>query len=440
MKRLAGLLVLLVSFTAKAQVYDINLSFSKCPWKGNNAFLDSVLQRYPDKDKIYYKVPLTFWVYTDQKGFGGTAVEIKDQVNQLNYFFNTLNHTGILFYVAQINFIRKPKHTDVGYITENFILTATNHLPGTVNIHLVKSITLNLLMKDYEFGGTYNSLTHSIIMGRSDFPTGLSHEMGHYFGLLHPHRNWNKGKLLAESVSRTRTVGNGHKRNCEVRGDYLCDTPAEPNMFDYTDDNCQYTGKEKDPWGQPYTPSTHNIMSYLHNKRCRKKFTDMQKAVMLYNIEHSKYASGWANTPEHFSIAPDKYEPDDYYKTGTLLLPDSTQYHTFNQIYTKKGLLTNTIDFFRIAKTTNGRYYLKILRGKYAFPVIRLNLYDKTQLPSPQSMAPKPQPIFSTVISEPGAVLLPMDNQDIYYLELILENTSSKPVLYDYRVRLEFFE
>ena len=40
------------------------------PWRGNNEFLNQVLKKYPVADTIYFKIPLTFWIYTDKNGFG----------------------------------------------------------------------------------------------------------------------------------------------------------------------------------------------------------------------------------------------------------------------------------------------------------------------------------------------------------------------------------
>lgn len=70
-----------------------------------------------------------------------------------------------------------------------------------INVHIVE---------DYEGGGgVYNSFADIIVVERSVYTTlsgvsTLAHEIGHYFGLEHTHRNSDKGKCRQECVSRTR--------------------------------------------------------------------------------------------------------------------------------------------------------------------------------------------------------------------------------------------
>ncbi len=427
-KSLFIFLASLFSLALPAQNDMVMSSPSKRPWKCNNAFLDSVIKRYPDTDSIYYRIPVTVWIYPNKKGFGPGFNEIKSFIKQLNYYFNQINHIGVEFYLAQINIMPTDRHQKVGYFLENFFMTLTNHTPGTINIHLVNKIRQNYIFSQVELGGVYNSLTRSIILTRSDLPTGLAHEMGHYFGLLHPHRNWNKGKKRAEAVSRTMTVDAKGHRNCECRGDYLCDTPAEPDLSNFMDDSCNYLGQLTDPWGEPYKPMTDNIMSYQPNKKCRKHFTPYQRAVILYNLEQSRYYKYWHTCRENISFSPDKYEPDDFIQIPGLLLPFSKQYHTFHLIYTSRYLIEDYQDFVKYYPQTGKKTFLSITGGSHEFPAMKIVLYDNFY-----------NEIFTRTVYNPTTIELPNTSSPVCYIKF----ESLKPLkfgnLYDYNIELQVF-
>jgi len=98
----------------------------------------------------------------------------------------------------------------------------------------------------------------------------MPHEMGHFFGLFHTHREV-EGE---EDVMRT---------NCETTGDHLCSTPADPGPLygvyvDYT--RCEMIGYTDDD-GHEYKPMINNYMSYYYP--CYRRsfaFTEEQYIVM----------------------------------------------------------------------------------------------------------------------------------------------------------------
>ncbi len=100
----------------------------------------------------------------------------------------------------------------------------------------------------------------------------LSHEFGHYFGLMH---TW-EADLGAELADGS---------NCSTSGDFICDTPADPfiegdDPNDYVDPNtCQFYSLKKDANNQFYNPLVGNIMSYYQDQ-CNCGFTYQQYLKM----------------------------------------------------------------------------------------------------------------------------------------------------------------
>lgn len=91
--------------------------------------------------------------------------------------------------------------------------------------------------------------------------TTLPHEIGHVLGLLHTHES---GDELVDGS------------NCQIAGDLVCDTPADPTLrYSTVDSSCRYYGTARDAKGQLYHPDTKNIMSYSR-KECRTSFTPGQ--------------------------------------------------------------------------------------------------------------------------------------------------------------------
>lgn len=148
-------------------------------------------------------------------------------------------------------------------------LVAHKRTGKKIHVFLVLSIqnTLDALMDGY----TYNAYSEDALPYQKDFlvididkftdASTLSHEMGHFFGLQHTHEYTGTGK--AEWVERHR---------CTHMGDGFCDTPADPNLFGWVDQNGKYTGIHRDAEGNGYAPMVNNLMSYAPS-RFRNEFT-----------------------------------------------------------------------------------------------------------------------------------------------------------------------
>lgn len=95
----------------------------------------------------------------------------------------------------------------------------------------------------------------------------LAHELGHFFGLQHTF-----GKSPEENSTPEKADGS----NCTEEGDFICDTPADPNGL--INKKCEYIGlSDKKKHG--YKPFVNNYMSYYRNT-CKNEFTTEQYKAM----------------------------------------------------------------------------------------------------------------------------------------------------------------
>ena len=125
----------------------------------------------------------------------------------------------------------------------------------------------------------------------------IPHEVGHYFNLDHPHNGWdctawdpaehgNPVNITTAPCERPEgfvPVELADGSNCDIAGDYLCDTPPDYN-FGYTDnDDCIYNYDCMDPNGDLVDPMEDNFMGYFIG--CADyEFTPQQKDIMAARL------------------------------------------------------------------------------------------------------------------------------------------------------------
>ena len=155
-------------------------------------------------------------------------------------------------------------------------LTANIDVQGVINIYIVRSNnalqgytpTLSEHFEQYEEAGL-----DKIFIGSRAFANNatLQHELGHFFSLHHTY---------GDSPVEGSTLELPDGSNCRTTGDFICDTPADPNgQLDCC--TCEYLGTIH-PSEKRFNPRISNFMSY-YKYCCRNAFTPGQLAVM-YNF------------------------------------------------------------------------------------------------------------------------------------------------------------
>lgn len=221
-----------------------------------------------------YYVRIYVYVIRDGNGNGGqTPEQVREAVEYLHQDFR--EHNIFFVWDCHINYINNQSHFDkVAGDPAVFLPTDANGIriylfpdhPWPVANGSGKAISIcgeALYVSGNYFNTPYGSLVRSHV---------LSHEMGHCLGL------WQTFANPSQYVNDS---------NCSIHGDYVCDTPADPNMNHQVDPvTCQYQQVIYDQNGVLYDPDEANIMAYTHPE-CMQHFSSGQGQRMRDAIAQS---------------------------------------------------------------------------------------------------------------------------------------------------------
>ena len=250
------------------------------------AYLESIGAYDPPdaQPRFVMQVPVTLHVLRRDNGTGGlSATQAEDALDAANVLWES---TGIQFFPEQpVRFINNTSLFNIDNEFELTILWSTDVIQDSVNVYFVNQLTSldggsNCGIASFSFvpvqGVTVaNGCTPS--QGNSET---FAHELGHYFDLYHTHET---------AVGIECPDGS----NCNVAGDLVCDTPADPRLnIPGMLSGCSYAGTGTQ-CGDPYSPDPTNVMSYAGS--CRNRFSYAQgvrAATTLNNIRTNLVSAG----------------------------------------------------------------------------------------------------------------------------------------------------
>ena len=225
------------------------------------------------------------WIFSNSSKFTQSAVTSDSRLNIFVHIVRSSNGSGLSTSILQpILSSLNSYYQDViqfSLLGSDFIdddtyyidltLTEANELFNIGN-HC-NAIDIYILGSSTSFGGAgmaQDIPSKAYIVHGSYYDTStLPHEMGHCLGLYHTHHGTvNEG---GGDLSQCAELVNGS--NSTTCGDYISDTPADPDVW--SPNSCSYTGTGLDANGQEYNPSTSNLMSYAL-KSCRANFSAIQ--------------------------------------------------------------------------------------------------------------------------------------------------------------------
>src|SRR5262245_2639254 len=243
--------------------------------KAEPARKNSAPQAVAPTDNPYY-LPMTIHMVCSSTGIGGLSSEQLEAVMQnLNQMWRSV---GIQFFIyGEIDYSIQD---DAFYILPNVSATQdalrrVNSVPNTINVYFTNLEGISGQARFTSDSAQGVLLDYGVMSGFSSGFFDLevfAHEMGHYFDLYHTHET----VFGVECPSGI---------NCSTAGDRLCDTPADPKLFQpiRVDNNCAYDNSAALPGGcgnTPYQPLTNNLMS-VAKKPCRNQFTPYQISKVL---------------------------------------------------------------------------------------------------------------------------------------------------------------
>lgn len=407
-------LLVLVLCNASAQNCETpdldSIQFFEQYWIGDNQLLydvaDSIEVLYshpaqPEHNANYpfafdlnalLRIPVKVWVYETANQSGLAVGEIERAIERLNRQFRGVinnfspsvhNHSLIQFYLKhQVSYIVDAAMAITPNFAQREIRFQDNYEPGCVNIHIMLNYNGGVARLPGFYTVGLNPFVFGIGAGSINTST-FSHEMGHALGLVHTHhsitgfsRNENAPKCFQEPVARWRLqpIHCGsltNKNKCEVNGDGLCDTPADPYLNTQRRNaitsplgpNPVYnpTANDTDKWGDPWHPDIFNIMSYSYDTLC-ERFSQGQINIMYSWITGSRVIkAAYQNTFPYLNFSNttvDIYEPDNNptinFATSHIseLLLNEPQWHSFHsEPNGKRGIETwsnHDVDWLRI--------------------------------------------------------------------------------------------
>lgn len=197
---------------------------------------------------------------------------VLDRVN------NLFDPICVSFKICEVNIIENWQY-DTVQTWEWDEMQVVYHQQKKINIFWVAEFEFpDDLCGHTDLGGIANLESGGILTKKGDCINefAIAHDLGRFFGVP-----WTFG----EGEQQTDELVRG--QNCDIAGDQICDTPADPyrlgdDVEQYVDagNNCRFIDQKRDSEQDWYTPHVGNIMSYYPDE-CKCQFSDEQYRLMV---------------------------------------------------------------------------------------------------------------------------------------------------------------
>ena len=194
---------------------------------------------------------------------------------------------NIQFYIkGGFNYINNDNVYDDHRSTERTIMRINRDIRA-INIFVIDRISDNEANLGY-----YHNVHDWIVIRNSDINSNkvMTHEIGHFFSLIHTFGNHNssynpdeEGDVAPKIFANTGVdFEKADGSNCEDSGDFLCDTPADYNAFNSI---CEPPFAILDPDSVAINPDTKLFMAYfVCDARSDYYFSDDQKDLIRADL------------------------------------------------------------------------------------------------------------------------------------------------------------
>jgi hypothetical protein len=248
------------------------------------SFLDTIRINYADENSFSFdlnspdpavNIPIRINIIMNKDGSAG--VDQKDIEYSLDLANGYFKNAGIQFFIDTVEYIDDYNYSFITYNNLKKELLTKYAVNDRINLFLADSIKLG---SDYSYGFTYfpDVIDSNFIYLNKSYARGnyLTTMLGHYMGLLSTHETAGGRELASE-------------KNCPSSGDFICDTYADPDLFNEVIDSCKYIGTMRDDNGKYFVPSVANLMSNSPD-HCKCILTPLQyRRIYYYYHKYRQY-------------------------------------------------------------------------------------------------------------------------------------------------------
>lgn len=263
--------------------------------RSNEIITDRLLlnQAVADESPVRFRsvnyVPVKFHLVAESDGSERVPFDhVLDQLCELNADFSELN---MQFYIKDGFNLVDNSTINNNHLNAGFAMISRND-PEAINIWVVADASPSRNGNEGGIVAGYYDATKDkdwIIMRTDRIGAGqpiLTHELGHYFSLLHTHRGWDSEPYDPEKhgVPAPARAPDGiatelrDGSNCQISGDRICDTPADYNGLGWP--SCDFTPTVLDPNGEQIDPDERLHMGYFFNCTPDRYFSNEQKELI----------------------------------------------------------------------------------------------------------------------------------------------------------------